>query len=154
MIEAAIACLPGEWPAAVEIESSTTMPTIWADHDRLEQVFVNLLSNALHHNPPGTQVSVAVNTLADGDVQITVKDDGPGLPEALRGSPFESNGRPRAQTSGAGLGLSITRGIVEAHHGRITVTSGPNGTAFTIVLPVESATGAPDHLSPPAMAHD
>lgn len=150
VIEAAIACLPGDWPAAVATECEAPMPIIWADHDRLEQVLVNLLSNALHHNPPGTRVTVAVSALAHADVQITVKDDGPGLSEALRGSPFESNGRPRTHTSGAGLGLSITRGIVEAHHGKITVESGPRGTAFTIVLPVESAAGAPDPLHPTA----
>jgi signal transduction histidine kinase/ABC-type multidrug transport system ATPase subunit len=152
VMEAAIACLPDEWPTAVQIVGDAPMPIIWADHDRLEQVFVNLLSNALHHNPPGTRVSVAVRTIEDGDVQITVRDDGHGLPQALQGSPFESNGRPRTPTSGAGLGLSITRGIVEAHHGKITVDSSSKGTAFTIVLPVESAAGAPDQLHPPPMA--
>jgi signal transduction histidine kinase len=152
VIEAAVACLPGQSSAAVAIESGVPMPVIWADHDRLEQVFVNLLSNALHHNPRGTRVTVAVRSLDGGDVEITVKDDGSGLPQALAGSPFESHGRPRTQTSGAGLGLSITRGIVEAHHGKITVDSGPRGTGFTIVLPVDSAESAPDPLHPPAMA--
>ena len=151
VIEAAVACLPGEGSAAVMIESDTPMPIIWADHDRLEQVFVNLLSNALHHNPPGTRVTIAVRTLDDGDVQIVVQDDGNGLPEMLRRSPFESDGRPRTHTSGAGLGLSITRGIIEAHHGEITADSGPTGTAFTIVLPLESSASAHDPLHPPAV---
>ena len=138
VIEAAVACLPGDWPDAVEVAGATPMPVIWADHDRLEQVFVNLLGNALHHNPAGTRVTVSV-TLGPGDsVEISVEDDGPGLPNALRHSPFDSTDRPRSQTSGAGLGLSITRGIIEAHNGTITVDSNSSGTSFRIVLPVEA----------------
>jgi len=137
VIEAAVACLPGDWPDAVEVAGATPMPVIWADHDRLEQVFVNLLGNALHHNPAGTRVTVSV-TLGPGDsVEISVEDDGPGLPNALRHSPFDSTDRPRSQTSGAGLGLSITRGIIEAHNGTITVDSNSSGTSFRIVLPVD-----------------
>ena len=92
---------------------------MWADHDRLEQVLVNLLSNALRHNPAGTRAAVTAAGLGDRHVAITVSDDGTGLPAELRANPFSFTGRSRCATAGAGLGLSITNGIIEAHHGAI-----------------------------------
>jgi signal transduction histidine kinase len=123
---------------------------IWADHDRLEQVFVNLLSNALSHNAPGTEVRIAIASTDSGEVEITVSDNGSGLPDSLRGAPFDSTSRPRSPTSGAGLGLSITRGIVEAHAGVIDVVSDAGGTSFRIVFPVETpeAPAEPHHPLP------
>lgn len=152
VLEAAVACLPGVWPDAVTIVADGQMPVVWADHDRLEQVFVNLLSNAIHHNPPGTQVRVTFSSRPDGRVEITVADDGPGLPEALRDSPFDMVEPHRSRTAGAGLGLSITRGIVEAHRGTISVNSGPEGTRFTIVLPVEAPEATSEPTPPLAAA--
>ena len=58
VIEAAVSCLTNEQSAAVSITCDAGLPVVWADHDRLEQVFVNLLNNAFQHNPPGTRVSV------------------------------------------------------------------------------------------------
>jgi signal transduction histidine kinase/ABC-type branched-subunit amino acid transport system ATPase component len=142
VVEAAAGCLPGDWPERVAIAGE--MPVIWADHDRLEQVFVNLMNNALHHNPDGTIVRVRVRALGSSEVEVTVSDDGPGLAPELRSAPFERDGKPRSRTAGAGLGLSITRGIVEAHGGSIALAPTDEGTSFRIVLPVESvATHAP-----------
>ncbi len=62
VLEAAIACLPPADAAAVSVDSEPGLPAVWADHDRMEQVFVNLLSNAVRHNPPGTQVRVTAVT--------------------------------------------------------------------------------------------
>ena len=58
VIDAALACLPAEQRRAVIVSCDPDLPAVWADHDRLEQVFVNLLGNAFRHNPPGTQVQV------------------------------------------------------------------------------------------------
>jgi signal transduction histidine kinase len=139
VVEAAVGCLPEEAAKAVTIQHGQPMPVIWADHDRLEQVFVNLLGNAVHHNPDGTHVSIAVQELDGGaNVEIVVADDGPGLPQEQRQAPFESSGRPRSRTAGAGLGLSITRGIVGAHGGTIELLPTTGGTSFRIVLPVEA----------------
>jgi signal transduction histidine kinase/ABC-type multidrug transport system ATPase subunit len=138
VIEAAIACLPDESRASVEFIAGEQTPVIWADHDRLEQVFVNLLSNALHHNPPGTRVRIEVRSHSRRSVELLVTDDGPGLPQELRESPFDSARRPRSSTSGAGLGLSISRGIVEAHGGTIELVATETGASFRIVLPVET----------------
>ena len=64
VLEAAIACLPDDSRDAVSFEPAGPMPAIWADHDRLEQVFVNLLNNALQHNPRGTRVTIAARHAA------------------------------------------------------------------------------------------
>ena len=58
VVEAAIACLPPASAASVALTCDASLPVVWADHDRMEQVFVNLLNNALRHNPPGTRVRV------------------------------------------------------------------------------------------------
>jgi len=102
-------------------------------------VFVNLLSNAFGHNPPGTTVAISAALDGPGHVVVTVADDGAGLPAELAASPFEPARRRRTATSGAGLGLSIARGIVTAHGGTIELTQPARGTCFRIRLPVEAA---------------
>ena len=64
VLDAAVACLPPADALRVDVRCADDLPVIWADHDRLEQVFVNLLSNAIGHNPPGTRVTVSA--IADG----------------------------------------------------------------------------------------
>jgi signal transduction histidine kinase/ABC-type multidrug transport system ATPase subunit len=148
VIDAAVSCLPPHWSDSVSVAGEPALPPVWADHDRLEQVFVNLLSNALRHNPAGTRVEVRTGVRSsraagpDGnprEVEITVSDDGAGFPKQLTSTPFEPARRHRSRSAGAGLGLSITRGIVEAHGGRIELVPAPVGTSFRIHLPVEGS---------------
>src|SRR5262249_4776033 len=115
----------------------TDLPVIWADHDRLEQVFVNLLANAIGHNPPGTRVTVTAEPTDQAEVAITVADRGVGLPPDVAAAPFEPRRRRGSKTGGAGLGLSIPRGIVAAHHGRLDARTDASGASFTVWLPVE-----------------
>jgi len=129
VVDAAVACLPPR--AAEHVQADCGMdneaPVIWADHDRMEQVFVNLLTNALGHNPPGTKVSVTI-AQHQPDVVISVRDNGSGMPPP----------GARTTTAGAGLGLSIARGIVSAHGGRLELESAPEtGTCFSVHLPIE-----------------
>jgi signal transduction histidine kinase/ABC-type multidrug transport system ATPase subunit len=138
VVEAAIACLPPATSLRVAVTCDPGLPVIWADHDRLEQVFVNLLSNAFGHNPPGTSVTITASADGPGHVVISVADDGVGLPDELAAAPFEPARRKRTPTSGAGLGLSIARGIVVAHDGQVELTELPRGTCFRIRLPVEA----------------
>ncbi len=112
--------------------------TVSGDEQRLHQVVANLLSNARHHTPPGTTVTVSGAAL-DGCVRISVSDDGPGLPESLADSAFErftrgDSSRTRA-SGGAGLGLSLVSAIAEAHHGSAHVESRPGSTTFSVQLP-------------------
>jgi signal transduction histidine kinase/ABC-type multidrug transport system ATPase subunit len=142
VLEAAIACLPPPNGAMVELECDPGLPVVWADHDRLEQVFVNLLDNAFGHNPAGTRVSVSAG--ADGTAGVTVRvlDDGGGMSPEVALAPFEPARRRRTPTAGAGLGLSIARGIVAAHGGRIELEQPAKGSCFCIRLPVEMPAAA------------
>jgi signal transduction histidine kinase/ABC-type multidrug transport system ATPase subunit len=140
VLEAAIECLPPDVSPPVQLACAPALPVIWADHDRLEQVFVNLLANAVGHNPAGTSVQVTVGVAGPSHVDVTVADDGTGLSPDVARAPFEPTRRRRVPTSGAGLGLSIARGIVAAHNGRIELVPQQRGTCFRIWLPIE-ATG-------------
>jgi signal transduction histidine kinase/ABC-type branched-subunit amino acid transport system ATPase component len=143
--DAAFSCLPRELTGTVEVTCSAELPPVWADHDRLEQMLLNLLSNALRHNPSGTRIVVRVDRAPAehaNSVEISVSDEGLGLPEDVARAPFEPTRRTRVGSSaGAGLGLSITRGIVEAHGGTIHVIPGVPGTSFVIRLPIEPPDG-------------
>jgi signal transduction histidine kinase/ABC-type multidrug transport system ATPase subunit len=141
VLEAAIACLPPATAPRAQVSCDPGLPVVWADHDRLEQVFVNLLSNAFSHNPPDTTVLVSASAEGPGHVVVTVADDGAGLPPELAAAPFEPARRRRTATSGAGLGLSIARGIVAAHGGQIELGQPARGTCFRIRLPVEAPAG-------------
>jgi signal transduction histidine kinase len=150
VIEAAIACLPPASAASVELACDAGLPVVWADHDRLEQVFVNLLNNASRHNPPGTPVHVTADHTTS-EVVISVRDDGVGMPPELAAAPFEpvralpgnsSNGDGHRKSAGTGLGLSIAKGIVQAHGGRIELTPLPKGTCFQVYLPIEAEVDA------------
>jgi signal transduction histidine kinase/ABC-type branched-subunit amino acid transport system ATPase component/DNA-binding transcriptional regulator YdaS (Cro superfamily) len=138
VLEAAIACLPPDASPRVRLSCAPGLPVIWADHDRLEQVFVNLLANALGHNPAGTSVRVFAAGSGPAHVAVTVADDGVGLSPDLAVAPFEAPRRRRGPTAGAGLGLSIARGIVLAHGGEIELVPQASGTCFRICLPVEA----------------
>jgi signal transduction histidine kinase/ABC-type multidrug transport system ATPase subunit len=158
VIEAAIGCLPPGSTGSVALTCEPGLPVVWADHDRLEQVFVNLLNNAFGHNPPGTQVQVNAATAPD-QVVISVRDDGGGMPPELAAAPFEPGRRPSRKSAGAGLGLSIAKGIVAAHGGTIELVPQPAGTCFRVCLPVEaelldaSRTTGPHPLRVPAGEH-
>jgi signal transduction histidine kinase/ABC-type multidrug transport system ATPase subunit len=148
VLDAALACLPQATAPLVEVRCDPDLPAIWADHDRLEQVFVNLLSNAFGHNPPGTRVTVTATpdtTAPDtaGAVTVKVADDGTGMPADL-----EVVRKQRTSSSGAGLGLSIASGIVAAHGGQIELEKAVRGTCFRISLPVEMPAGEPPEIAP------
>jgi len=107
---------------------------IWADQDRLQQVFVNLIGNAVRHNPPNTKIHIGVEApdSPDGTVRIVVRDDGDGLPSDV----VEFiNGKRDQFAKDRGLGIRLARGFVRAHGGRIGVESGEAGCEFRIELP-------------------
>jgi len=127
---------------------------VWGDADRLCQVLVNLLSNALHHTAAAGQVSVATYN-ERGRVCISVRDTGVGIaPEHLHQifTRFYRVDKSRSRlVGGTGIGLTIVKGLVEAHGGTIAVASTPGlGSAFTIALPayVPFAYGLPVALLP------
>ncbi|OZB85952.1 HAMP domain-containing sensor histidine kinase [Microbacterium sp. 13-71-7] len=121
------------------------------DAGDLRRVVDNLLGNARVHTPEGTTVRVRLDEVRTGEeigsVRITVSDDGPGLPEAVRDTVFERFARGETSRSreggGTGLGMAIARAVVEAHGGTITVSQGP-GAAFVVTLPVAGPDVDPD----------
>jgi NtrC-family two-component system sensor histidine kinase KinB len=109
------------------------LPTISADPDRLQRVILNLLDNAVQYTPGGGRVSLTV-TVRDAEVEVAVQDTGRGMSEEERDRIFEPY--YRGQGGGAGLGLTIARAIVEAHGGRIGITSAAGqGTRAWFTLP-------------------
>ncbi|MFG2462159.1 sensor histidine kinase [Streptomyces sp. NPDC048523] len=112
--------------------------TVTGDEHRLHQVLANLLSNARLHTPAGTKVTVSLET--DGTTALLkVHDNGPGIPEDVQPGVFERFTRAdrstKAETGGAGLGLSIVAAVVEAHGGSVTLESAPGSTTFAVRLP-------------------
>ncbi|GAA4223149.1 two-component system OmpR family sensor kinase [Streptosporangium album] len=113
--------------------------TMTGDADRLYQVVTNLLGNARVHTPPGTTVTVSVRVPGPGKAELTVADDGPGIPRELQEELFErfvraDKARSRA-SGGSGLGLAIVRAVVAAHGGTVDVESRPGRTVFRVLLP-------------------
>jgi two-component system OmpR family sensor kinase len=110
------------------------------DPDRLRQVVDNLVGNALTHTPAGTAVELRVGGDA-AHARLDVRDHGRGLPPGDPAALFErfwrsEGGRERGK-GGAGLGLAIVAGIVEAHQGRVEAVDAPGGGAcFSVTLPL------------------
>ncbi len=122
-------------------EISPETPLVHVDGALLEQVLVNLLENAVKYTPPGSAVRVAADA-APGGVAIELSDDGPGLPPGSEERVFERFHREHRGQGGFGLGLAISRALVEAHGGRIEAgRAHPHGARFRIVLP----SAAPPH---------
>lgn len=109
------------------------------DQDRISQVLVNLLSNAVHYNRPGGRIAV-LTSLEGNHAICSVSNTGPGIREADRAHLFERFYRAdsaRSSNGRSGLGLAISRAIVHAHGGQIEVFCGTDETAFVIRLPKE-----------------
>lgn len=122
------------------LEVSGAVPPVRADAARLERVVANLLTNALKYTPPGTPVTVRLSR-EGGRAVVAVKDTGPGLRPEEQAHLFEKYYRSRSgrKAEGIGLGLYISRLIIEAHGGRIWVEGTPGGGAtFTFYLPLEA----------------
>lgn len=118
------------------------LPAVDADADKVEQILTNLVENAVKYgSPAGLRIEAAAND--DGSVAVTVRDQGPGIAAADLVHVFDrwfqrEHGRP----TGSGLGLWISKGIVEAHGGSLTVESiEGQGAAFTFTLPVADGSG-------------
>lgn len=121
------------------LDLPTSTVTVPGDEHRLRQVLANLLTNARVHAPPGTTVTVRVRADESGTAQVSVTDDGPGIPLEVRTRLFERfvRGDPaRSRVAGStGLGLAIVSAIAHAHHGTVAVTSQPGDTTFLLCLP-------------------
>jgi signal transduction histidine kinase len=138
--------------ATLERDIPAGLPPVLAEPAALRSALQNLVGNAIKYGGPSPWVRVSARearTRRGREVQILVEDRGLGIPPADLPHVFEPFYRgtdaQSQQIHGNGLGLSIVRSIVEAHHGRVTVTSAPGkGSAFTMHLPVAERDAAPD----------
>jgi signal transduction histidine kinase len=123
---------------SMEVALPDPMP-VHGDAQRLEQVVINLLSNANQHTPSNTRISIS-GLAVGGEVILSVSDTGPGVPANAQAAIFERFLRRDQASGGSGLGLAIVRGIVEAHGGRAWVENVVGGGAtFQIALPSPAA---------------
>ncbi len=140
----------------VEVVSNLAgdLPILWADPHQLQQVLVNLVTNA-HHAMREVPALRRLTLIGRSDptrrrVLLEVSDTGPGIPPAVQARIFEPFFTTKPPGHGTGLGLSLCRGIIENHGGSISVESRPgHGATFLVELPVQSRpTGAPQEASP------
>lgn len=120
----------------LEVFIPPEVPSVWVDAERLRQVLSNLLGNAVKFTPAGRRISVAAQE-EEAAVRISVADTGPGIPAEHLPQVFDRFWQARStRRAGAGLGLAIARGIVEAHGGDMGVQSEPGaGSTFFFTLP-------------------
>jgi two-component system NtrC family sensor kinase len=147
---------------AVHLHLDAQVPPLWSDAHQLQQVLINLLTNAQHalRAAPGPR-EVTCTTQYDAtqqQVTLTVADTGPGISPALQARIFEPFFTTKPPGVGSGLGLPLCRGIVEAHGGTLTVSSTPGqGATFRITLPlgnVPAAPPAPSSADEAPVVHD
>ncbi len=123
----------------LQIEAAEGLPAVNVDADRMTQVLVNLLDNALRYTPSEGQISLSARTIGGG-VEMVVKDTGPGIPsddmEHLFERFYRGDKSRQREEGGSGLGLAIAKSLVESQGGQIRVESKPGeGAVFSIELP-------------------
>ncbi len=132
----------------IDLEINEQLPAVYGDPEKIEQILTNLIGNAIKFTPEGGRILITARTLTrneeggHGDsVAVSVSDTGIGIPSEHLDSIFEKfrqvEGSLQRSVSGTGLGLAITKGLVEAHQGKIWVESeAGKGSTFTFTLPI------------------
>ena len=119
----------------------------------MERVLANLIQNAIKYSPASTAIGISARITEDGELVLSVEDEGPGIPAEDRERIFEPLFRrqtpQQANVPGHGLGLAICQSIVLAHGGRIQVRNRRGGGArFSVFLPAQQEAGQFDHTYP------
>jgi two-component system sensor histidine kinase KdpD len=133
----------------VDLDLPDDLPLVPLDDVLMEQALFNLIDNAIKYSPAGSPIEIRA-AVSDSWLKLEVADRGPGLPPGQEAQIFEKfhRGEPHGERRGVGLGLTICRGIVEAHGGRIAARNRPGGGAvLSIELPLE---GTPPSIEPEA----
>ena len=141
VVDRAVKLISSQVPPGIEISLDVPHDLLLEiDGQRMQQVFLNLIENALHSIEPPGQITIKAGVdLAQKQALITVEDTGAGIPEAELGRVFDPFFTTKKVGLGTGLGLSIVFGIVQKHQGSISVDSKEKeGTRFTIRFPMET----------------
>lgn len=145
-LENTLVILRSRWKAGVTVRRSFApdLPAIEALGSELNQVWTNLIANAIDAMSGTGELTIAAGPAPSGDgVVVEIRDSGPGIAEAVRGRIFDPFFTTKDLGSGTGLGLHISRSIVERHGGRLELASGePGATCFRVTLP--ASLPAPD----------
>jgi two-component system sensor histidine kinase KdpD len=123
----------------IRVEIAPDVPLMYLDYVEIAQVLINLGENALRYAPAGTEITIRARPIGPA-VQLSVQDEGPGIPPAEQARVFDKFYRVKSgeHVPGSGIGLAISKGIVETHGGRIWIESTPGaGSTFHFTLPIE-----------------
>jgi two-component system NtrC family sensor kinase len=121
----------------ISLSLSSTLPKIQSDRGQLQQIFLNILNNAIDAVGEAGQIDVSTKLKGANTAQVTIKDNGPGIPPDILKKIFEPFFTTKEEGKGTGLGLSITYGLVKKLGGDISVESRlGKGATFTIDLPI------------------
>jgi PAS domain S-box-containing protein len=125
---------------SLTLQIPANLPPVYVDAKRIAQILVNLVRNASTYSPKGTEISISA-IVRGGYVQVNVSDQGPGIPAAERKRVFQAFRRGQSEengtTQGAGLGLAICKGLVEAHGGRIWIKKKSTpGATISLTIPL------------------
>ncbi len=123
----------------IDTDIPMDLPTVYGDPEQIKQVITNLLDNAIKYTPEGGRISLSILHRTTQKIQVSICDNGPGIPEEKRTRIFEDRYRLERDENrqGYGIGLSLCQRIVRAHYGQIWVDSVPKqGSCFHFTLPV------------------
>lgn len=142
VLQKTLSLLKGQIPTGVKVVTEIDENlTISADKQRMQQAFLNLISNAVQALDGEGEVRIRANNFRDGVVTVIIKDTGPGIPAEILPKIFDPFFTTKDVGQGTGLGLFITHDIILRHHGTINVKSSPDkGTTFTVRIPVQEPT--------------
>lgn len=134
---------------SLQLKISETLPTVLVDSDRITQVIVNLISNAIKFTPAGGKITLEAQPLNSLFLRLSVSDTGIGMPKEKQSHLFERfyqlPQKQKTDTPGTGLGLFISKSIVELHHGEIWVESEEGkGATFFFTLPIAQQVSVPE----------
>jgi two-component system clock-associated histidine kinase SasA len=132
-------CLEGKSQKLIK-DIPTDLPPVYIDQEKIRQVLINLLGNATKYTPEGGKIELTVMHRTAQKIEVSITDNGLGVPAAMRDRVFEERYRLERddKTDGYGIGLSLCRRIITAHYGQIWVDDaiGKKGSCFRFTLPV------------------
>jgi len=146
--------MAAEKPVLLEVDVPEPSVLVWADRDKVKQVLMNLIGNAIKFTPSGGRIAVSTANDRRGWVRVSIRDAGPGIPVSEQEKIFEKfyqvtqDGGPKPK--GTGLGLAISKSLVELHGGKIWVESEEDrGSTFSFTLPIWSSQHLPSPFPSP-----
>ena len=143
---ALLAVKPALGRRRVDVRLPADLPLIEFDATLIERVLYNLVENAAKYTPPDATITISAEATV-AELIVRVSDTGPGIPRDQEEAIFEkfARGVRESTTPGVGLGLAISRAIIEAHHGKIwAANAAPAGAVFTFTLPLGLPPEVPD----------